>query len=78
MITRTAPQDYFRRKVIIPQEVRMCLHCGGICVSLPRFGVACIDCLGTVWMPVLESKLYLWREFFQAIKATDSTAMESV
>lgn len=54
MITRTAPQDYYRPRKIIPQRVHICLHCGGVCVDLPRIGVACLDCKRTDFMTVWD------------------------
>lgn len=62
MITRTHPRDYLRSIDLAPRQVRMCWNCGGICVDLPQLGVACIECHGTQFLPVMDCDLSKWRE----------------
>lgn len=60
-MTSSSPNDYNKRIAVIPQDVRMCLHCGGICVDQPRVGVACVICKGTHYITVNELDLPEWR-----------------
>lgn len=60
MVNRNKPLG--RPTKYVPQTVRLCLHCGGRCVCLPRLGVACLDCHGTAWIPVAEADVEAWRE----------------
>ena len=66
MITRTAPQDYYRPQKFIPQRVHVCLHCGGTCFCLPGLGVACLDCRGTNYTTVWESEVVALRKNIQS------------
>ena len=68
MLTRQSPVEYHKRKYV-PQTVRLCLHCGGRCVDLPRIGVACLDCHECVFfIQVPEASMLHWQEVIRGVQ----------